>query len=181
MRTYEIDQVLYWKHEFTAACSRDRLTEFVVINIENLPGSDLNISRAAAKEKFKMVQVELQRADDYGKNDKTFIVSTHLGEVVNYNDTLLCYDLSSMTLTGLEELELKKKFVPEIVTVRKTYPKYRKRQKQRLWKLKELNKEALEESMHGGKADKKGIIGQKAARDKEMFCRDVEEDLELRQ
>jgi nonsense-mediated mRNA decay protein 3 len=53
MRTYEIDQVNYWKHEFKAMCGRDRLKEFVVINIENTDFGDLNISRAAAKQKFK--------------------------------------------------------------------------------------------------------------------------------
>jgi hypothetical protein len=43
----------------------------------------MNVSRAAAKNKFKMVQVEIARKDDFGKNDKTFIVNTHLGEILN--------------------------------------------------------------------------------------------------
>ncbi len=54
MRTYEIDQMYYWKHQFRAVCGRDRLTEFVVLNIENTD-YDVNVSRAAAKQKFKMV------------------------------------------------------------------------------------------------------------------------------
>mmetsp|Transcript_17295 Transcript_17295/g.16500 ORF Transcript_17295/g.16500 Transcript_17295/m.16500 type:complete len:104 (+) Transcript_17295:1153-1464(+) len=103
-----------------------------------------------------MVQVELQRSADFGINDETFVVNTHLGEVLNYNDTVLCYDLEAITLTGIEDLEAKKKAVPQIVTVRKTFPKFRRKQKQRLWKLRELNKEALEESnIH----HKKGVIG----------------------
>ena len=48
MQTYEIDQVTYWKHQFTGLCSKDRLTEFVVINIENTD-FDMNVSRAAAR------------------------------------------------------------------------------------------------------------------------------------
>jgi len=85
MKTYEVDSVTYWKHEFTALCSRDRLVEFVVINIENTTGNDynsLNISRAAKLHKFKMVQVELARMEDFGKNDTTFIVNTHLGDIL---------------------------------------------------------------------------------------------------
>jgi nonsense-mediated mRNA decay protein 3 len=48
MRTYEIDTNLYWKYQFTALCGRDRLTEFIVLNIENTD-YDVNVSRAAAK------------------------------------------------------------------------------------------------------------------------------------
>lgn len=87
-------------------CGRDRLTEFVVLNIENTD-FDLNVSRAAARQRFKMVQVEVARASDFGKNDKTFIINTHLGEVLNYNDTVLGYDLDAMNMTDLEELENK--------------------------------------------------------------------------
>ena len=48
MQTYEVDQVTYWKYPFTALCGRDRLTEFVVLNIENTD-FEVNVSRAAAK------------------------------------------------------------------------------------------------------------------------------------
>lgn len=54
MKTYEIDQQTYWKYQFNALCGRDRLKEFVVINIENTD-FDMNVSRAAARQKFKMV------------------------------------------------------------------------------------------------------------------------------
>lgn len=49
MQTFEIDAVTYWKDMFTALCSRDRLTEFVVVNIEETDMSDLNVSRAAIR------------------------------------------------------------------------------------------------------------------------------------
>jgi nonsense-mediated mRNA decay protein 3 len=47
------------------------------------------------------------RASDFGKNDKTFIVNTHLGELLNYNDTVLGYDLDAINLMDLDELENK--------------------------------------------------------------------------
>jgi hypothetical protein len=31
--------------------------------------------------------------EDYGVNDNTVIVNSHLGEILNFNDTVLCYDL----------------------------------------------------------------------------------------
>lgn len=127
MRTYEIDQNCYWKYGFRALCGRDRLTEFVVLNIETADFDDTNISRGAAKQKFRMVQVEVARASDFGHNDKTFIVNTHLGEVLNYNDTVLGFDLDAINLNELDEMDTKMEAVPPVVLVKKTYPRFRKR------------------------------------------------------
>jgi nonsense-mediated mRNA decay protein 3 len=132
MQTYEIDQIAYWKHQFTAMCGRDRFTEFIVLNIDNAD-YDVNVSRAAARQKFKMVQVEVARKSDFGVNNRTFIVNTHLGEILNYNDTVLAFDLDSMNINELDEMEGKNLAIPPVVIVRKTYPRFRKRQKQRLW------------------------------------------------
>ncbi len=138
------------------------------------------MSRAAKLHKFKMVQVELARAEDFGKNDTTFIVNTHLGDILQYNDTVLGYDLETMNLNKLDELEHSSRMVPPAVLVRKTYPKFRKRQKHRIWKLKQLPKEELgEENIHGrGRNDK--YQGNKKNKDQDMFLRDIEEDVELR-
>lgn len=48
MQTFEIDKQRYWQDSFKAVLGRDRLSEFVVINIENID-NDLNSSRAAIK------------------------------------------------------------------------------------------------------------------------------------
>jgi nonsense-mediated mRNA decay protein 3 len=85
------------------------------------------VSKAAVKQKFKMVQVEIARAADFGKNDKTFIVNTHLGEILNYNDTVLGFDLEAMNMMDLEDFENKNNLVPPVVIVKKTFPKFRKR------------------------------------------------------
>jgi nonsense-mediated mRNA decay protein 3 len=146
-----------------------------VINIENTD-FNTNVSRAASKQKFKMVQVEVARAADFGVNDKTFIVNTHLGEFLNFNDSILCYDLEAMTINELDELDNSNRLVPPVVPVRKTFPKFRKRQKHRIWKLKELDKEHIDENNY----HKKNNPAKNKDKDKEMFLRDIEEDVELR-
>ena len=78
----------------------------------------------------------MQRAEDFGVNDETFTVNTHLGEILNFNDTVLCYDLDAMNLADLEDFENKNNIIPDVVIVKKTYPKLRKMQKHRYWKLK---------------------------------------------
>ena len=48
MQTYEVDPVTYWKNPFKALLGRERLTEFIVLDIENVD-TDLNDSRANLK------------------------------------------------------------------------------------------------------------------------------------
>lgn len=125
MRTHEIDAATYWKHEFKALCSRERLTEFIVMNIDSV-NFDVTTSKAAARNKFRMVQVEIARKDDFGNNNKTFIVHTHHGEHINYYDTVLAYDLNQITLSELEDYDNKTNQMPDVVIVRKCFPKVRK-------------------------------------------------------
>ena len=141
MQTFEIDKMNFWKDSFRACLSRERMSEFIVLNIENMD-NDFNSSRAAVRQKFRQVQVEIARSTDFGVNDKTYIVNTHLGEILNFNDTVLGYDLEQASLSGLDQYHETNRYVPEIVLVKKTFPKLRRRQKNRYWKLKHFEKQA---------------------------------------
>lgn len=48
MQTFEIDKKNYWQHKFKAVLERDRMTEYIVLNIENID-NDFNSSRAAIR------------------------------------------------------------------------------------------------------------------------------------
>ena len=126
MQTFEIDKSTYWKHCFRAVLARDRLSEFIVLNIENID-TDLNSSRAAIRQRFRQVQVEVARTEDFGVNDRTFIVNTHLGEVLKFNDTVLAYDLEQASKADIDEFQRGHENLPEIIVVRKTFPKLRGR------------------------------------------------------
>lgn len=97
METQEIDAASYWKYQFTSIFDRTYLTEYQVIDIDKVD-FDVNESRAAIRNKFKLVQVEVKRVKDIGVNDTTFIVYTHLGEILNYNDIVLGYDLAALNV-----------------------------------------------------------------------------------
>lgn len=57
---------------------------------------------------MKMVQVEVVRKEDYGKMDApVFVLQTHLGEHLNYFDTVLGYDLELMQLGAIDEYKNK--------------------------------------------------------------------------
>jgi len=78
-----------------------------------------------------MVRLEVVRASEFGQDDKSFIVNTHLGEFINYNDTVLGYDLNQMTLSELEDYvndsQKNKHELPDVVIVRKSFPRLRKK------------------------------------------------------
>ena len=129
---------------------------------------------------------------------------------MNFNDTVLAYDLEHANLSGLDEYKEENRYVPEVVIVKKTFPKLRKRQKNRYWKLKHFEKKEEDEEnnededMNMDEEDedgnrvkapkqqkkskknskKKGRILEKADfkndKDYELFLRDLEEDPELR-
>ena len=98
-----------------------------MLDIENLDDTNVNDSRAAIKQKFRHIRVEVARKSDFGVNSQTYFVNCHLGEILDYNDTVLAYDLEQGNSTELEKFREESKTVPEIVIVKKTYPKYRKR------------------------------------------------------
>ena len=52
MQTFEIDKASYWKNCFKSTLGRERMSEFVVMNIENVD-TDFNNSRAAMRQKFR--------------------------------------------------------------------------------------------------------------------------------
>lgn len=97
-----------------------------------------------------MVRVEIARESEFGVSDRTFIVNTHLGAHINFNDTVLGYDIDQINMQELDDYEAdpkkQKHQLPDIVIVKKCFPKISKRQRQRIWKLKHLDKEMVGDS-----------------------------------
>ena len=56
LQTFEVDQVTYWKNTFKKVLGRERLSEFVVLDIEEID-TNMNDSRAAIKQRFKLVRL----------------------------------------------------------------------------------------------------------------------------
>jgi nonsense-mediated mRNA decay protein 3 len=54
-------------------------------------------------------------------------VNTHLGEILNFNDTVLGYDLLRNCLSEIDDFQKLDQYLPDIILVKKTYPRFRKR------------------------------------------------------
>ncbi|GBG33802.1 60S ribosomal export protein NMD3 [Hondaea fermentalgiana] len=145
-----------------------------------LANSLLSVSGANLSASHRIALVEVAREDDFGVNDNRFFVYTHLGYLLKPGDMALGYDMRTVNLNDEITDELADKDgIPDIVLVRKHYPKWRKNAaKRRKWKLKSM--------VLDGKGDAGfGVVStveNHAAleRDREMFMRDIEEDAEFR-
>ena len=52
-----------------------------------------------------MVRLEIARESEFGVNDRTFIVNSHLGDIINFNDTIYGYDLNQLNMQELDDYE----------------------------------------------------------------------------
>jgi hypothetical protein len=146
---------------FTAIAGRERLSEFLVLQVDELDQKDFSVSRATIKQKMQMVSVEVCRKEDFGKDDlPTFLLNTHLGTHLKYFDTVMGYDLENMALASLDKYQAEhtkgKKHMPDVVLVKKAYPKLRKRGAMRYWKVDRLKMEAIDENNRWAEKKKKG-------------------------
>jgi nonsense-mediated mRNA decay protein 3 len=172
----------YWEHMFTAICSRERLCEFTVVDIHDVD-FDVNTSKAAARNKFRMVQITLIKSSEYtNPSRREYIVSTHLGEFLNFNDTVMCYDLGDMAHADLEQFDNSHKTkLPDVVIVKKSYPRVRRRQQKRIWKLERMDIEMTDANDEPRRGKKKAEKESKNDAEYNEFLNDIEEDPELRQ
>ncbi|KAI8326046.1 NMD3-domain-containing protein [Martensiomyces pterosporus] len=162
----DVSGLVYWRSEdVTPVCSMRDLKEFYVMDV------DLLGPRAG---RYALADVTIQRMADVGKNDDVIIVRSHLGNLLNFGDTVLGYDLLTANINNENFEKLRQDDIPSVVLVKKSYPERRRKRKQRNWKLKSLSKD------EGDLAPKKQEQ-EKLEADFENFLRDLEEDPELRQ
>jgi len=166
LQTAEVATPIYWRTPFPTLADSQDLVEFVVLDIEPL---------GRVKGKYILSDVQVARASDMGRNDTSYLVRSHLGGILHPGDSVLGYHLTAANYNDPNFEDLQRKHserIPEVVLVKKFYPR-KKKHKNRNWKLRRMEKDQGE--LLPKKADQ-----DKAERDYEMFLRDVEEDVELR-
>lgn len=125
----EIAAETYYKSEknHRILLSANHLTRFVVLDVElcdaghHDDNGDLYKGPQSGVAKYALADVVLAREADFGTNDETISVVTHLGNLLNAGDTVLGYDLIN-TVGG--DWELEKSFrssvvLPDVVLVKK--------------------------------------------------------------
>lgn len=168
----DIPAPIFWRSPFrTPIADVTDLVEFIVMDIEPL---------GPVKGRWMLSDCTVARSSDLGVNDTTYLCRTHLGNVLHPGDSVMGYMMTGTQFNNpmFELIEESKQYastIPDVVLVKKSYPRRRKAagQSKRNWKVKRMGRE--ESEMLPRKQDQERL-----ERDFEMFLRDVEEDPELR-
>ena len=131
-----------------------------------------------SKGRFLLAEATVARTSDLGVNDTTYFTRTHLGSLLHAGDSVMGYHLTGTNFNNpnFEALEQNSTYastIPDVILVKKAYPRKKKNNKGRNWRLKRMAKD--EGEMLPRKQDQ-----ERMERDYEMFLRDVEEDTEFR-
>lgn len=163
-------QYFQYESEMTFIPSKGNTTQFVVFDIEE--PNYKNLDSSIINTRFRPARVSLGRESDW----MNFELKTYLGEILNVGDTVIGYDMTTLTLSGFVEESLKIKNMPEIILIKKIYPE-KKKNKKRIWRVKKLDKEEMgEKNFHKSNANNQ----KEREREFEEFLDDLEADPELR-
>lgn len=165
----DLSTPIYWRTPFSPLADVKELVEFVVMDIEPI---------GPQKGRFLLAEATIARASDLGVNDTTYLVRTHLGNILNAGDSVMGYHLTGTQFNNehYEAIEESKQYaatIPDVVLVKKHYPA-RKKGKSRNWKLKRMAREESEMKPRKQDQDRDEV-------DYEQFLRDIEADEEMRQ
>ncbi|XP_032682118.1 60S ribosomal export protein NMD3 [Odontomachus brunneus] len=166
----EVSATVYWRHNFYSICNPKQLTEYVVMDIEQIKHEDKKIfpGQGTISNKHVIADVWLVKASELGINDNPTHARTHLGHVLKPGDSVLGYALKDSNINDTNFDKLNGDIIPDIILVKKFYG-YDKaaRRRARVWKLKHIADEVVSMSTENNEYNE--------------FLDELEEDPELRQ
>ena len=163
----EVSANVFWREPFSAICTPTQLTEFVIIEVEIVDESEMNLgSGGVVSNRHMLADVYMSRPNEIGLSQVH--TRTHLGHLLRPGDTVLGFDFrySNVNHAILETMSADK--IPDAIIVKKIYPNRVKRNRERNWKLKKLginHRDSVSYSNDGDYAD---------------FLEDLEEDPVMR-
>lgn len=152
LQTADLDGQIYWRQPFASLATKSQTTEFIVLDVEILN---------AHHGRWVLADVTVARSSDMSQ---LYNVRTHLGAVLHPGDTVLGYSLCTANYNSEEYDNLPNK--PDVILTQKVYQRSTNR---RVFKLKRMQQEKMEEDKND------------EGRDYEEFLQELEADPDLRQ
>jgi nonsense-mediated mRNA decay protein 3 len=123
-RRGELQADKFWKVPFLPLDTSPHMVEFIVLDVEPVHATHGHGQQQGQKSGGHVVvaDIEVARASDFGVNDTTFVVRSHLGGLLEAGDSVKGYDLSSANFGTRFTYSLKDE-LPDVVLVRKIYPR----------------------------------------------------------
>lgn len=184
LKTAELPALHYWRKPFPALASpKSDATEFIVLDVEN-----------TGKSVGSLVQsdVTIARTSDFGVNDNTYYVRSHLGGILHSGDSVSGYDLENVNWNSELWDEIDKDKIQSVILIKKVLSEeeksIKKKNRGRSWRLKRMavehnDREDMKaaEDLEGTKSNNKNDAALlRQERDYEEFLDELEEDDDLR-
>ena len=144
LKTGDIDSLRYFKSPFRHLVSNRNLVEFTILDIEPIRTREAAEAAAMCGGKYMLARAEIMRSNATETGDqKPISVTTHLGHVLHPGDSALGFDLANAMFNQADAAPMLEgasgqtiaEMLPEIVLVRKTYPRWRGKKVGRIWKV----------------------------------------------
>lgn len=180
LKTAEMTAASYWRAPFASLDTIKNLTEYIVLDVEQLGESKGNLV---------LCDVTVARSSDIGKNSNTYFVRSHLGGIIHPGDTVLGYDMETSNWNSDLWDSLDKDTISSVLLVKKIYESTKRKTKKRNWRLERMAIEHNERedqkdaeaaaSSHHGKNKQDSVLARQE-RDYEDFLEELERDASLR-
>ncbi|CCI45656.1 unnamed protein product [Albugo candida] len=115
----EIPGDKYWKLPFQPLDSSSHMEEYVVLDNEPLIPKHKDAWLNETIRDFVLADFEIARTSDFGVNDITYHVQSHLGALLSAGDHVRGYDIVATNFGARYTQGLKEEDLPDIILVRK--------------------------------------------------------------
>lgn len=130
LKSSELNATIYFRAPFTSITNSKRLTEYMVMNIEQLDKTTVDKSAepdAEGEGKYALADVWLVKSSELGSSDAEIHCKTHLGNLLSPGDTVLGFDLANANLNNAELDEYTQNQgdrTPDVILLKKHYADY---------------------------------------------------------
>jgi len=130
LQTIEMSTLNYWTWNFRALLETKYLVEYTVLDIT---------PKGGPKGKYQLADVEVVKSSDFGKNDTTYLGTTHLGKILKPGDYALGYDLTNTNFNDNDVESLKGKNLPDFILIKKKLSRTQTNEKRKTLEIAQLN------------------------------------------
>lgn len=127
LKTAELNATIYFRQPFLSITNSKRLTEYMVMNIEQLDKTVIDKSAECDSEvegKYSLADVWLVRSSEIGSSDSEIPCRTHLGHLLSPGDSVLGFDLANSNLNNAElddYTQVQGDRLPDVILLKKCY------------------------------------------------------------
>ena len=148
----------FWNCPFRPVANNPMLTLYYVFDV---------VPMGPQNGKYCLAEAQVAREVDFGRNDKMFTITTHLGRILKPGNHAWGYNTETCNFSDMDMKAWNNRSMPSVVLVKKAYLNRKKNRRRRHWKLNKLDMEGDVDMM-------------KEERDIDEFMNELEEDPEFR-